>query len=107
MHSIDEANREARQGCYPELDLPEPPNSENYESAPGPVCDAECTRDIICGYDGCTEPTAGSQTVSTLPPRPCRPSTYHACDPEEPMELPAYGCDYLERDYAGNVRCAG
>jgi hypothetical protein len=107
VHSIDEANREARRGCYPELDLPEPQGSGSattYE--PGPVCGAQCTEDINCGYDGCTEPT-GSQTVTTRPPPPRQVSTYHACDPEEPMELPAYGCDYLEPDYAGNVRCAG
>jgi hypothetical protein len=86
-----------------------PQDSENHGSAeayePGPMCDAECTQDLICGYDGCTDPTGG-QTVSTLAPPPCRVSTYHACDPEEPMELPVYGCEYLEQDYAGNVRCA-
>jgi hypothetical protein len=38
-------------------------------------------------------------------PAPCQPSTFGSCDPEEPMQLPVVGCDYLERDFSGDVRC--
>jgi hypothetical protein len=69
--------------------------AETYE---GPVCGAECTEVAICGYDGCT--------TTTQPP--CRVSTINACDPDEPMQLPTIGCEYLERDsITGKVRCAG
>jgi hypothetical protein len=78
-----------------------PTTTPSYESGPPWWCDAQCTQDLLCGYDGCTEPT----TTST--PRTCRPSTITSCDPDEPMELPVIGCDYLERDIVGNVRCAG
>lgn len=60
-------------------------------------CDAACTEALICGWGGCADTT--EQT-------PCRPSTINSCDPSEPIELPTIGCDYLERDLMGNVRCA-
>lgn len=62
-----------------------------------PTCDAACTADIMDGW--------GNGVTTTVPP--CRPSTYHACDPAEPMELPVYGCDVLETTYSGDVRCVG
>ena len=36
---------------------------------------------------------------------PCRPSTIVSCDPAEPMDLPIVGCDYLEEDLFGDLRC--
>jgi hypothetical protein len=61
-------------------------------------CDAACTAALICGWDGCTDTTEQA---------PCTPSTFTSCDPDEPMDLPAFGCDYLERTWTGDVRCAG
>jgi hypothetical protein len=62
-----------------------------------PTCDAACTADIVDGW--------GTASATTVPP--CKPSTYHACDPAEPMELPLFGCDVLEEDIFGDLRCIG
>lgn len=73
-----------------------PQDSETYTYTP-PVCDLACTRDILGGY---VDPP-------TYTPPPCTPSTYTACDPNEPMNIPTYGCDYLEQTYSGDVKCVG
>lgn len=61
-----------------------------------PGCDAACTEDIMDGY--------GNGGVTTYTPT-CTPSTLRGCDPDEPMDLPTIGCDYLERTLTGDVRC--
>lgn len=76
-----------------------PPQDSEVYSSDQPVCDWQCTEDILNGYgDPPPSPTTTQQ--------PCRPSRYTACDPGEPMELP-YGCDVLVETYGGDVKCAG
>lgn len=82
-----------------------PPQDSEQVAPPAyeaPVCDLECTEQILCGYDGCSPPTTSDFEVHSPP---CRPSTVSGCDPDEPMELPVIGCEYLERDITGKVRC--
>jgi hypothetical protein len=80
----------------PPIEVPPP------EVVDEPVCDLECTEQILCGYDGCDEPVSPATPTTSAP---CRPSTIRGCDPDEPMELPVIGCEYLERDITGKVRC--
>jgi hypothetical protein len=62
------------------------------------TCDLACTNDLLGGYSYESSPT-------TMYERPCTPSTFTSCDPDEPMDLPAFGCDYLERTFSGDVKC--
>lgn len=84
----------------PPVVVREAPPAVTYDT--GPTCDAACTADIMDGYSNDSD-ESGFQ----VEPPPCQPSTFHACDPAEPMDLPVFGCDVLETTFSGDVRCVG
>jgi hypothetical protein len=75
-----------------------PPQDSEIYSYDEPVCDMACTEDLMDRWGDPPPTTATTQ-------RACRPSTFTACDPGEPMELP-FGCDVLVETFDGRVKCA-
>ncbi len=74
------------------------PDVPDYEPPDAPTVETIQPSDDPYDY----EPPA-----TNYEPPPCRPSTITSCDPAEPMELPIVGCDYLEEDLFGDLRCVG